>query len=341
MDGGQGTEEDQVDGGQGTEEDQVDGGQGTEEDQVDGGQGTEEDQVDGGQGTEEDQVDGGQGTEEDQVDGGQGTEEDQVDEDQVDGGQATDEGIDAGISDGGDGGEQTWTDEYGITWTSIPAGTFEMGCSVDDDSCLSYENPRHTVNVSAFAIMTTEVTQAQYLLVTGENPSNHTDCENCPVESLSWFAAKDFCESVGGRLPSEAEWEYAARAGTSTKYYCGNDVSCVDDIAWHLLNSEVDDHNVTHEVALKTPNDFGLYDILGNVQEWVEDCWHDNYDGAPDTGGVWQGGDCGARSPRGGSYINSPLSSLRASARDQYYVPGYWERYLGLRCAMDLGDLHE
>ncbi len=213
-----------------------------------------------------------------------------------------------------------------------------MGCSVNDDSCLSYENPRHTVTIEAFAMMTTEVTQAQYELITGENPSNNSDCVKCPVESLSWFQAKDFCEAVGGRLPSEAEWEYAARAGTSTRYYCGDDPSCVDDIAWHLLNSEVGGYNVTHEVGLKAPNDFGLYDILGNVQEWVEDCWHDNYNGAPSTGGVWQGGDCGARSPRGGSYLNSPLSSLRVSARDQYYVPGYWERYLGFRCAMDLGN---
>ncbi|MBW1871030.1 MAG: formylglycine-generating enzyme family protein [Deltaproteobacteria bacterium] len=251
---------------------------------------------------------------------------------EFDGGAGTDDDVDGSAGDAGDTGGQTWTDQYGITWTIIPTGTFDMGCSPLDDACLSYERPRHEVTVSFFAMMTTEVTQAQYEGVTGENPSNHSNCPECPVEALSWYSARDFCLAVGGRLPSDAEWEYAARAGTSTRYYCGHDTACVDDIAWHLLNSDIQ----THPVAQKMQNEFGLYDVLGNVQEWVEDCWHDNYIGAPSTGEVWEGGDCGARSPRGGGYTNSASSSLRVSAKDQYYVPGYWERYLGFRCAIDV-----
>jgi len=103
-----------------------------------------------------------------------------------------------------------------------------------------------------------------------------------------WYEAKEFCELVGGRLPSEAEWEYAARAGTTTKYYCGDAPSCLDGIAWYFDNS----NNQTHPVGQKTPNAFGLYDMLGNVWEWVADCRHDNYNDAPPTGGVWAGGDC-------------------------------------------------
>jgi len=173
----------------------------------------------------------------------------------------------------------------------------------------------------------TEVTKAQYEWLTGETPSYFTGCPNCPVEQVTWYQAKAFCEAIGGRLPSEAEWEYAARAGTTTRYYCGNDSECLDAVAWHSLNSERE----THPVGEKTANDFGLYDILGNVCEWVEDCWHWHYTGAPSTGDVWSGGECSYLVLRGGSWSYNERF-LRASDRSgNVPVSRYWG--YGFRCA--------
>jgi hypothetical protein len=122
----------------------------------------------------------------------------------------------------------------GLLWVSIPAGAFYMGCSPGDTQCLSSESPRHLVTVSAFRMTETEITQAQYEHVTGSNPSYFTDCPDCPVEQVDWYQAKTFCEAIGYRLPSEAEWEYAARAGTETPWTCVDSMSsCLGDIAWY------------------------------------------------------------------------------------------------------------
>jgi len=211
-------------------------------------------------------------------------------------------------------------------WVSIPAGSFEMGCSPGDAECGSDEEPRHTVNVSAFRMTETEITQAQYEWVTGSNPSHFSGCTECPVESVTWYEAKAFCEAIGARLPSEAEWEYAARGGTTTRYYCGDDAECLDGIAWYTGNSGSE----THSVKGKDANAFGLYDMLGNVWELVEDCWHSDYTGAPSTAEVWSGGDCSYRVVRGGSWYDHGRR-LRASNR---IVEEPWDvtKYSGFRC---------
>ncbi len=152
----------------------------------------------------------------------------------------------------------------GCGWIPIPAGTFQMGCSPNDSGCTSKEEPSHAVTLSAFEMLETEVTEAQYLAVMGTNPScnyNEGGGPDNPVECVTWFNAKAFCEAVGGRLPTEAEWEYAARGGTTTKYYCGDLVSCLTGIAWYGLNSD----GKLHSVKGKTANAYGLYDMLGNV----------------------------------------------------------------------------
>ncbi len=211
-------------------------------------------------------------------------------------------------------------------WVPIPTGDFEMGCSITDFDCPSDEYPRHTVSVNAFELLRTEVTQAQYVALTGENPSNFLNCPNCPVEGVDWQQAQDFCLLLDARLPSEAEWEYAARAGSTDKYYCGNDNTCLDGIAWYFDTAQ----GSSQPVGQKQANDFGLFDMLGNVFEWVQDCRHDSYTGAPSNGEVWSGGDCSHPGLRGGCW-DGYRDKLRVSNRtwSQPPVPGT----VGLRCA--------
>jgi TonB family protein len=151
----------------------------------------------------------------------------------------------------------------GQLYVWIPPGAFTMGCSAGDTQCNDNEKPSHSETAKGFWLGRTEVTQAAYQRVTGANPSAHKG-DQLPVESVTWNAAVSYCAAIGGRLPTEVEWEYAARghAGITGGRY-GN----LDAVAWHSANS----NNETHPVALKQSNAFGLFDTLGNVWEWVED----------------------------------------------------------------------
>ena len=165
----------------------------------------------------------------------------------------------------------------GLTYVWIPAGSFMMGCSPGDNLCIDDGPPAHQVMIEGgFRIGQTEVTQAAYRQVTGKPHTSHFKGDNLPVENVSWDDAKDYCEAAGGRLPTESEWEYAARAGT-TGPRCGD----LNAVAWNANNSG----NRTHEVKRKMPNKWGLYDMLGNVAEWTAD----NYDGNTKVirGGAW------------------------------------------------------
>jgi formylglycine-generating enzyme required for sulfatase activity len=191
----------------------------------------------------------------------------------------------------------------------IPPGQFRMGDlsgKGGDD-----EKPVHEVGINySFAVGKYEVTQEQWHAVMGSNPS-HFKGNNQPVERVNWNDARAFVKRLSRktgndyRLLSEAEWEYVARAGTSTKYHWGDEFSASK--AAMGLEAEA--------VGNYAPNAFGLHDIHGNVWEWVEDCWHGGYRGAPKEGSAWlSGGNCKARVLRGGSWVNGPRN-LRAADR--------------------------
>jgi formylglycine-generating enzyme required for sulfatase activity len=199
----------------------------------------------------------------------------------------------------------------------ISSGEFKMGSANGD----SYEKPVHSVTVNAFALGKTEVTQGQWRAVMGNNPSQFSSCgDDCPVEKVDWNDVQAFIQKLNTqtgkqyRLPSEAEWEYACRAGGQHEY-CGSD--SIDSVAWYEDNSGkgwFSPIGRTHPVSRKQPNAFGLYDMSGNVWEWMEDSWHGNYNGAPADGSVWQG-DGAKRVLRGGSWSNIPRVA-RAANRD-------------------------
>ena len=210
-----------------------------------------------------------------------------------------------------------------------------MGCSPGDRGCRSDESPRHTVTISAFKMSAYEITQGQYEEVRGGNPSSFKECgSNCPVENVNWDYVQNFIEELNSltgknyRLPTEAEWEYAARAGTTTKWYCGDDPSCVDDIAWWFGNAELK----THPVGQKQANAMGLYDMIGNVKEWCSD-WYDSdyYDISPSTDP--QGpASTSVRVDRGGG-SNSVARSCRSTHR-RYGYPSYGTSSLGFRLCL-------
>jgi len=207
----------------------------------------------------------------------------------------------------------------------IPGGTFWMGCVPGDSECEGDEKPRHQVTVDSFHMDTHEVTQAQYERVMGKNPSNFKNCSDCPVENVSWDDARSYCSKVGKRLPTEAEWEYAARGGKDGEVRHGS----LGDVAWYDGNSE----KKTHPVGKKAPNGFGLYDMLGNVYEWCAD-WYDEGYYAKSPSKDPHGGESGAdRVLRGGSWAGKP-GIVRASFRN-WFTPDSWDDFIGFRCVRD------
>jgi len=209
-----------------------------------------------------------------------------------------------------------------MKFTLIPAGEFMMGSEETDD-----EKPVHEVAISKpFYLGVHPVTHREWKAIMKYNPSGFRGSE-LPVETISWFEVKGFITTLNDkegtnkyRLPREAEWEYAARAGTTTRYFFGDDESELFEYAWYVENSgsrapkkgdylgydkidweEYKWKGKTHPVCEKKPNPWGLYDIYGNVWEYVEDKWHDNYQDAPVDGSAWKG-DNFFRLVRGGGW---------------------------------------
>jgi formylglycine-generating enzyme required for sulfatase activity len=220
----------------------------------------------------------------------------------------------------------------------IPPGRFWMGSPEDEEGRLDWEGPRHEVTLmEGFWLFDTPCTQALWEAVMGENPSRFVSPMR-PVERVSFEDVQRFLERVNERvqglsleLPSEAQWEYACRAGTETATYAGpmvivgeNNAPVLDSIAWYSGNSGVDfdledgedssgwdkkqyEHTKagTRKVGLKKPNPWGLRDMLGNAWEWCADAWHNSHDGAPADGSARAGGGAADRVIRGGSWHGS------------------------------------
>jgi len=222
----------------------------------------------------------------------------------------------------------------GSFWMGSPAGTNAAGTTKAPWGQAN-EMPQHRVVVPAFAMGKHEVTQLQWTALMGENPS-FRKARNLPVENVTWHDAQAYVRKLSEktqknyRLPSEAEWEYAARAGTRTEWGFAHQIA-LGDYAWYHAVSE----GKTHPVGLKLPNAYGLFDMHGNVWEWVEDCYHDHYVGAPTDGSAWKTG-CGVHYGviRGGSFDLAP-QLLRSAVR--YWI--YQDRrayYIGFRVVRDL-----
>jgi formylglycine-generating enzyme required for sulfatase activity len=213
----------------------------------------------------------------------------------------------------------------GLTYIWIKPGKFMMGCSPGDQQCFSDEKPAHSVEITqGFWMGQTDVTQAAFRKVTGQSPSRFKG-ESKPVEQVTWTEAKNYCQAVGLGLPTEAQWEYAARAGSTGATY-----GELDQIAWYSANSG----NSTHDVKGKLPNAWGLYDMLGNVWEWVADWYDEAYYGkspARDPSGPSTGT---LRVLRGGSWYDIPRlvrASYRLGVEPEFRYYG-----LGFRCAGEL-----
>ncbi len=201
----------------------------------------------------------------------------------------------------------------GMRLVKLPGGRFVMGDNAPGRA------PAHDVDVGSFHIAAHEVTQAQWQAVMGFNPSHYKDPRR-PVENVTWLETQSFLEELNRiegtnkyRLPTEAEWEYAARAGSKGSYFFGDDVGQLSRYAWFDANSRIG----TQAVGRGQPNPWGLYDMYGNVWEWVQDCWHDDYNGAPSDSRVWSGGDCSQRVLRGGGWANR-ANYLGSTVRGTY-----------------------
>jgi formylglycine-generating enzyme required for sulfatase activity len=227
----------------------------------------------------------------------------------------------------------------------IPAGKFMMGSPETEKDRNKDEGPQHEVVIGKpFAVSKYELTFdawdacVAYGDCRSRQSDSPTDRARRPVINVTWEDAQGYVAWLSRmtgkhyRLLTEAEWEYAARAGSATAFSFGDDESKVGQFAWYAGNS----NGLTQEVGKKLPNAFGLYDMYGNAWEWVEDCWHNNYRGAPTDGSAWTTGDCSHRVVRGGSGNNVALL-LRSANRGNSTV-GYRVDLLGCRVARSLDE---
>ncbi|MBP1909433.1 formylglycine-generating enzyme family protein [Methanolobus bombayensis] len=238
-------------------------------------------------------------------------------------------------NDGGESSSSSSTSSLDMDFVLIEAGSFDMGTSK-----YAYSQPVHEVRLeNDYYIGKYEVTQAQWEAVMGSNPSANQG-DDLPVESVSWEEVQEFIDKLNEmegttkyRLPTEAEWEYAAAAGTTTLYSFGeideDEGPFLKDYAWYQENS----YENTHEVGQKLPNPWGLYDVHGNVWELVQDSWVDNYGSASEDGSAVDNGEGSLRVARGGSYSSKENALYTAYRKKQ--DPRDGDSAIGFRLVMD------
>jgi hypothetical protein len=220
-----------------------------------------------------------------------------------------------------------------LEMVDIPAGGFQMGSIYDPPYSQINEAPPHTVTIDyGFQIGKFEVTQGQWYAVMNGFPQSQPSANvSLPVVYISWNDCQTFLTALNSlglgtfRLPSEAEWEFACRAGTDTRWSFGNDEASLGDYAWYSMNGG----SAAHVVGQKLPNPLGLYDIHGNVYEWVQDWYHSGYAGAPVDGSAWEDPVDTYRVLRGGYFSYSAIN-CRSAARIPT-TPDYRNSFIGLR----------
>lgn len=196
----------------------------------------------------------------------------------------------------------------GLAYVWIPGGEYLMGCSAGDSECFEWEKPARRVTIRAgFWIGKTETTQEAYQRVTGAHPSRYKG-PMLPVDQVSWFDAQTYCSRIGLRLPTGEEWEFAARGGLSASRY-----GALMDVAWYDGNGG----DTTHPVGQKLANAYGLYDMLGNLWEWVQEDYTESGKNM--------------KVLRGGSFFNL-ARDMRVSNR-LWATPDTAHRNMGFRCA--------
>ena len=242
----------------------------------------------------------------------------------------------------------------------IPGGSFMMGSPETEEDSNDYERPQHQVTIKAFCLGKYQVTQAQWKAVAAFPQVNkelkldpsYFKGDNLPVECVSWYDAVEFCDRLSQytgrtyRLPSEAEWEYACRAGTKTPFHFGETITT--DLANYDGNytygqepKGVYREETTEVGSFGVANNFGLYDMHGNVYEWCLDDWHDNYTDAPADGSAWFSSDdklsdkTGRAVLRGGSWIYNP-QACRSACRHNVNRD-YHGSYIGFRVVCVVG----
>lgn len=215
--------------------------------------------------------------------------------------------------------------QTGIVMVLLPGGTFTMG-SHESDPDFADENPEHEVTLSPFMIAKYEVTQAQWTSVMGSIPSVLFKGADLPVTEISWLDCRDFCEKTNFAMPTEAQWEYACRAGTTTRFWSGDSEADLARAGWYDQNC-----NRLHPVGEKPANAFGLHDMHGSVYEWCEDIYDGEFYAKPaakDKNPVCTSGSV-QRVRRGGSWVD--VASICRSASRARMGPRYDDIATGFR----------